>query len=314
MTGAPAVKVLYIAGWGRSGSTILTSLLGQVPGVFAGGELRYVWERNLQGGHDCGCGRAFLECDVWREVLERSGATRVEHDMPALLAASAGDRAIPALLTRRGTHGLLDRMGPGVATLRRLYGAIHEVTGSRLIVDSSKVPSYGAFLARVSGLDVRVLHLVRDPRAVAYSWLRKKMQRDVGREMLRRSAFESGWRWAVRNAEVRLFWKTGEARFLRMRYEDVIDRPEMALRRILDFAGEPDARLPFVAPGVAEMQPTHSSSGNPDRFQAGRIELRRDDAWRSGMRRRDRLTVTALTWPQLLSYGYAPRRASGAAG
>lgn len=41
------VKVLYIAGWGRSGSTILDNVLGQVEGFFSGGELSYLWERGL---------------------------------------------------------------------------------------------------------------------------------------------------------------------------------------------------------------------------------------------------------------------------
>ncbi len=235
--------------------------------------------------------------------------------MGALLAAASSDRAIPALLTDRGSARVLDRLGTGVDTLTGLYRTLRDVTGARVIVDSSKVPSYAALLSRVPGLDLRVLHLVRDPRAVAYSWLRRKAQRDVGRDMIRRSAFESAWRWAVRNAEVRLFWKPADTRFLRMRYETVIDRPEAAMRRILEFAGEPLARLPFVAPGVAEMQRTHSSSGNPNRFRTGRVELRRDDEWRDRMRRRDRMTVTALTWPQLAAYGYAlPRRASGDAG
>jgi len=34
-------KVLYIAGWGRSGSTILDNVLGQLDGCFSTGELNY---------------------------------------------------------------------------------------------------------------------------------------------------------------------------------------------------------------------------------------------------------------------------------
>ena len=42
--------VLYVAGAGRSGSTLLDNLLGQIPGFFSAGELRYVWERGLIDG------------------------------------------------------------------------------------------------------------------------------------------------------------------------------------------------------------------------------------------------------------------------
>lgn len=304
MSQRPDVKVLYIAGWGRSGSTLLTNLLGQVPGFFSGGELRYLWERNLTEGHDCGCGREFLECPVWSQIVTETNAVQAAPSMTARLAETSSDKQIPALMTSAGSEKLLGRLGEGADTLADLYRSIADVTGSHVIVDSSKVPSYAALLERVPGIDVRVLHLVRDPRAVAYSWHRRKMQHDVGREMLRRSAFESGWRWSVRNAEVRLFWRATNPRFMRMRYENVIDHPEDSLQQIFDFIEESDAPLPFIEPGVAEMDLTHSSSGNPNRFVTGRVELRRDDEWRRKMTSRDRATVTALTWPQLLLYGY----------
>ena len=50
--GAPAgspdpVRVLYVAGAGRSGSTVLANLLGEVPGFVSVGEVRFLWERGL---------------------------------------------------------------------------------------------------------------------------------------------------------------------------------------------------------------------------------------------------------------------------
>ena len=41
------VTVLFIAGMGRSGSTILSRLLGQAPGVCYVGELCYLWDQGL---------------------------------------------------------------------------------------------------------------------------------------------------------------------------------------------------------------------------------------------------------------------------
>ena len=57
-------RVLLLAGSGRSGSTVLANILGSVEGVFCGGEIRYLWERGLQDGRLCGCGRAFGQCPV----------------------------------------------------------------------------------------------------------------------------------------------------------------------------------------------------------------------------------------------------------
>src|SRR3712207_9390131 len=60
----------------------------------------------------------------------------------------------------------------------RLYEAIGTVTESRVIVDSSKEPAHGFAMSMVPNLDFYVLHLIRDPRAAAYSWLKKKPQPD----------------------------------------------------------------------------------------------------------------------------------------
>ena len=65
----PRVKVLYIMGWGRSGSTIMDNLLGGIDGFFSVGELGYLWERGLVEGRRCGCGRLLRDCEVWSEVL-----------------------------------------------------------------------------------------------------------------------------------------------------------------------------------------------------------------------------------------------------
>ena len=74
MMGAPAlqaskVKVLYIAGYERSGSTLLHNVLGQLDGFFAAGELNEIWDRSLIENRRCGCGVPFKECEVWRGIL-----------------------------------------------------------------------------------------------------------------------------------------------------------------------------------------------------------------------------------------------------
>ncbi|MBA3432215.1 MAG: hypothetical protein H0U16_12145, partial [Actinobacteria bacterium] len=52
----PPLKVLFIMGWTRSGSTILDNLLGEVEGFFSTGELHYLWRRGLLEGRLCSCG------------------------------------------------------------------------------------------------------------------------------------------------------------------------------------------------------------------------------------------------------------------
>src|SRR5438105_15565281 len=60
--------VLFIGGEGRSGSTLLDRMLGQLPGFFSTGELREVWNRGLIENLDCGCGLSFRSCSFWTAV------------------------------------------------------------------------------------------------------------------------------------------------------------------------------------------------------------------------------------------------------
>ena len=72
------VKVMYIAGWGRSGTTIVDNILNSYDGVFSTGELFYLWSRGLIEKRKCGCGVPFPRCALWGDILDAAfGAERV---------------------------------------------------------------------------------------------------------------------------------------------------------------------------------------------------------------------------------------------
>ena len=63
--------------------------------------------------------------------------------------------------------------------LERLSDAIRQVAGGSAIVDSSKHASTAFLLRRVGGLRLRIVHLVRDSRGVAYSLLKEVRRPEV---------------------------------------------------------------------------------------------------------------------------------------
>jgi hypothetical protein len=200
-------------------------------------------------------------------------------------------------------------IAPYLETLGRLYRALAATTGSTVIVDSSKWPSYGRMLEMLPDVDLRVVHLVRDPRAVAHSWLRKKElpDRDPPEHMYRTPA-DSSLHWSAWNVATEAFW--GD-RLLRLRYEDFARRPRESVERILEFVGQGGGRgrqggreLPFVSERTVELGTTHTVSGNPDRLRSGPVQIAEDGGWRARLARRDRWLVTALTFPLLYRYGY----------
>jgi hypothetical protein len=193
----------------------------------------------------------------------------------------------------------------------RVYHAAARVSGSTVVIDSSKHASLAYCLRRARGLDLRVVHLVRDSRAVAYSWATKIQRPDSATEsyMTTYAPATTAGVWNAQNAALQLLARS-DTPVLRVRYEDLVAAPEDTLRRIASFAGigVTDEKLPFLGSADSEpwanLTPAHTASGNPMRFAVGRIAIHADERWRTAMASRPRRTVTALTLPLLAYYGY----------
>ena len=307
--GSDKVKVLYVVGLGRSGSTILSNSLGQIPGFFSGGELNFIWRHNVIENRLCGCGRPFRECPVWTRVMDEAfgGMDGVDpREMMRLQNLGTRTRHIPSMLTGRGRRALAERLEKLLISYGRLYEAIGTVTGSRVIVDSSKEPAHGFAMGMVPGVDFYVLHLIRDPRAAAYSWSKKKPQPDSDTKefMVRFSPAKSSALWDSWNASAEALWRRTPDRYLRLRYEDFVSGPRESFEEILTLVGERDVEPPLVGEREVKLGVSHTVSGNPNRFEIGAVELRPDREWMDKMEPRHRALVTALTLPLLKHYGY----------
>jgi UDP-N-acetylglucosamine transferase subunit ALG13 len=305
----PAARVLFIAGWGRSGSTLLDRMLGQVPGVFSAGELRDIWQRGVREDRLCGCGQPFHECSVWRKVGEVAFGGWDALDLAKVQDLRRRlDRpwSVPHLLASRVSPALDRDVAAYRGILAKLYTAIAEVTGARVIVDSSKITTFALLLRGIDDLDLRTVHLVRDPRGVVHSW-RKAVRRDDGDgrdAMIRYGVVPAAARYVAYNGLAHGLRALGPYRFVR--YEDLLAAPRATVARVLAFAGVPTPgdTLAFVRDREVDLEPNHTVDGNPMRMSSGPMALRRDDGWRTGLSARDRRMTMALTAPLALPYGY----------
>ena len=208
-------------------------------------------------------------------------------------------RQVPRILTIGGRPAPAEYL----RTLSRLYRAVAEVSGSQVVVDSSKLPSYGFVLAQVPDLDVRFVHLVRDPRGTAYSWSRTKAQPDGDRDMQRMSVLKSSSLWLAWNASAPALFRD-PSRYRMIRYEDLVARPRDFVDQILDFAEHTGNGTPFVGERTVSLERSHAVAGNPNRLESGRVELREDHAWTTALGRSQRALVTAVTTPLLGRFDY----------
>lgn len=307
----PRIPVLFIGGWGRSGSTLLERLLAQVPGFISVGEMRDFWLRGYVEDRLCGCGERFRSCEFWSAVgqksfggweqvpVERLIETRMRYDRPwttpMLATGLGGGRALREYLLYT----------------ERLYRGIHDVAGGQMIIDSSKIPTYAMLLRRIPSVDLRVLHLVRDSRGVVFSWQKQVLRPDATDRpdhMRKYGVASASARYLFYNQGTDLVHRLG-APYLFVRYEDLVRDPTARLLEILRFAGVggPDD-LGFLRDDTASLAQSHTVDGNPMRFATGPLTIRVDEEWRSRMGERDRAVVSTLTAPLLHRYGYEIRR------
>jgi len=303
------VKVLLITGFSRSGSTVLGRLLGQQPGIFFGGELHSIWKRNAADNELCGCGCGFHDCPTWSGIFSRAFGGIHRQDIDRICNAQSA--------TTRMRHWLSNawprfRSGARVRQLqtysdavRALFRGIADETGAEVIVDTSKNPSYGLYLTTIPEIDLYVLHLSRDCRAVVHSWQRKRRMHDV--HWAEQDMERFPWPWTT------LFWVTTNVltdlnslfmrKFAFLRYHDFAVHPNEVLRRTLAFIGHPPARPLETMEGTFSLvAPEHSVGGNPSRFDRTDIRIKPDEEWRqSPFQARNRL-ITLLVWPFMLRY------------
>jgi hypothetical protein len=308
------MKVLYIVGVGRSGSTLLERMLGAVPGSVNAGELNAVFSRVATQDQSCGCGQPFSSCPFWLAVGESAfgGWASVTPRMTHLQPRVTRQRHVVRLATGLAGAAYRRELAEYLDVHRRLYEAIAEVSGADVVVDASKSTAQLFALRRVEGLDLRVLNLVRDSRGVAHSWnkagVRKPQARD-GATMGTYAPHRLAVLWAALQLESAVLGAAAPYA-ARVRYEDLVARPRPTLERALRGVGLPpvDGSLDHVGDRSVTLGPSHGVAGSRTRFTVGRVELTLDDAWRSTLAPGSRRVVTAVTLPQLVGYGYVGLR------
>lgn len=265
-------KIVFIAGCWRSGSTLLGDVLGGLEGFVHVGELHHVWSRGLMSNWLCGCGEPFRECRFWSRVME-----------PWMADSSIGVDGTRAAELERIRRAMLREMtcvdeGPAVCGrypgyLREsgeLIGRVFEASGAEVIVDSSKSFRQALILLAGGGVELYVVHLVRDPRAVVHSLVNRPKRRlddPGGSAMLGLDPDRAVGLWLQSNRQAAGLAQAPGCRYLLVRYEDFVESPRDVVGRIVGVAGESGVEIGDV--GAVEIPASHTISGNPDRLRGG---------------------------------------------
>ena len=302
-------KVVYIMGHGYSGSTLLTFLLGTHPQIATIGELGIApraKEEMTAEEYLCSCRAPVRDCDFWQRVSREMAERGHEFDIwdadldfraregglsdvllravqrgPVLEAArSAGLSVLPG--ARRERDRILARIGS-------LADIVARIKGCEVFLDSSKRPERATLMQRSGEFDMRVIHLVRDGRAVSWSSMKH----------LKIGPAEAARSWLADNygsEQARRYFPSHH--WLTLRYEDLCADPDGTLARLHGFIGVPSRN------GYHKFRAgDHHIIGNRMRLSST-SEIRLDESWKQALTAEQMTTIDRLVAPLNRRYGY----------
>jgi hypothetical protein len=296
-------------GHGYSGSTLLTFLLGTHPQIATIGELGIAPRAKAElrpEDYLCSCRTPVRDCGFWQRVSREMSERGHPFDVwDADLDFRARDGGIADVLLRavqRGpvletarTAGLRlvpearREMGRIVSRIGSLAEIVAAIKGCDVFLDSSKRPERATLMQRSGDFDLRVIHLVRDGRAVSCSSMKHL---GIGPRDAARS-------WIGDNQaseQARRFFPAD--RWMTLRYEDLCADPDDTLARIHAFAGIPSRN------GFHNFRATdHHIIGNQMRLSST-SEIRLDEKWKATLTPEQMATIDRLVAPLNRRYGY----------
>lgn len=249
-------NIIFIMGAGRSGTTLLSRMLGSVDGLINVGEaLKYLHNQDFQNRNiPCGCGKTIAECEYWQNVLKKLNLENISEKNRALQAGS-----FIKLLLGISTNKLME-----ITEDYKIFFSILN-NGESIIVDASKSPSIALILKKQNDYPVTILHLIRNPIDVIASWRESN-------DYLKKKSFTTAYlAWLSRNIRAILLKSIYPT--IVIDFKDLVNNPVKVFKKI-----GMDTKLNeiFIDQENISLSQQHSIAGNPVKLNSGFIKLRQN--------------------------------------
>jgi hypothetical protein len=321
-------KLAYLLAASHSGSTLLAMLLGAQPGACTVGELKATDFGDVDS-YRCSCHENIRDCAFWQEIsraMERRGIKDFDITRAGTSIFEARSPYVRRLLAPLYRGAALERIrdiGLALSSEWRklrsdskyrnlaLIESLLEVSGAGVVIDSSKLALRLKYLLPIPDLDIRVIHVIRDGRAVSLTYTDEWNFADSSdpemrgggsgqrRPPPRHSMAEAANEWKRSNeATAALVATLPRSHWTVVRYEDLCAEPAATLKRLAVFLDlDPQqTRLDFRA--VAQ-----HVIGNGMRMDST-SEIRLDERWKTHLSESDLQAFDEVAGDLNRSYGY----------
>lgn len=322
-------KLAYLLAASHSGSTLLTMLLGAQPGACTVGELKATHMGDANS-YRCSCKERIRDCGFWQQISE-SMRNRGYSDFDITSAGTSifeiespyARRLLAPLYRGGGLEMIRDlalslssewrkRLADSGARNLALIESLLEVTDEQVVIDSSKVALRLKYLLPIKDLDIRVIRVIRDGRAVSLTYTDEWNFADssdpemrgggtgLRRPPPRRSMSEAANEWKRSNeASDALVATLLPRQWMEVRYEELCADPANTLKRLADFLDlDPDkVMLDFRSK-------TQHVIGNGMRMDSTST-IKLDERWKDVLSEEDLRAFDKVAGDLNRRYGYA---------
>jgi len=291
-------KVIYIMGCGRSGTTILDIILGNHSGFLSLGELNNAmdaWNKK----RICSCGVPIRQCRIWKNVgnIFFSNDSGGEHYRIANYQNDI-ERQISII------NHILGLYDPSMiheyhSYIYNIFRLLKESSSAKAVIDSSKSVGRALALLKNAKIDVQIIHLVRDPRGVYFSFQKKNLITPT-KNIWSLVVYWNGVNFLASLARLRF----GDKKVLRVRYEDLISNTDKTIDKIGDFIKEDLSDVKIKLRDEVSMERGHIASGNRIREQKIPLKLQPDFEWMKRLKLHQRIIIATHCSPLMIAYRY----------
>ena len=279
------VSIIYLLGAGRSGTTLLATVLNNHPNIQTLGEMHQFLEY-LKNHKLCSCGLPLNECPFWGPVVEVLNFSKEElllKQKEAML--NEQHRNIPGLIIGKKVDKEY------FESQNLIFETIHSVKSNKWLLDSSKYIARYLLLKKGKKLKVKGIYMVRDVRGVINSFS-KNVQ-------------------TPRNPVSTLFYYTAinffgqlvcwlDKEVIKIKYEEFVANPIPTTVKIYSHIFESKSNFEDM-PSVFQIP--HIIGGNRMK-KHNSIEIKSDDKWKVKIPRYKQIIYYLISLPFMLINHY----------
>jgi hypothetical protein len=260
---------IYLIGAGRSGTTLLASILGNNKEVICLGELHQFWDY-LLADSDCSCGQPLSKCPTWSVMYSYYHKNYSLEQLKEIQSTHSKweghSQFFSALLRQNNSY---------TNQWNEFYSLVRKYHPEKTLLDSSKYVSRGLRLQRSKEMDMKYIYMVRDVRGVIYSF-GKNVQ--TPKKPLPTIVY-----YVLINLITSFaVWKIGAKNTFRLRYEDLIANPSKELERLASFLELDLSEQINKLEQEKTFQIPHIVGGNRLKKES-KIKLKPDIAWQNNL-------------------------------